>query len=418
MHSPPFLNLKYSAFLQYYSDERTNQFPEERNNMPSKNRTLFLTDHCLTPHENIPSSAILCDRDKIIATGGASAFVREPGLEIIELKGAYAVPGFIDSHVHGAGGFDASRALVNDNSLMNRMSVELASHGVTTFFPTLTSAPKADMIKTTDILAGMIEQEHEGADPAGIHIEGPFINPEKAGTQPRDCVYPFDPVFAAELIAAGRGRIKLMTFAPEIAHADQLIQLMLENGVIPSMGHSMASEKEVLNAIDAGARRCTHLFNGMPPLHQRRPDITLIALTDNRVSVEIIADGCHVHPRMVELASRVKPNDKLIGISNGVQASAEKRVVREDGAVVTSDGIIAGSATTLETGWLHFTRYSGMSDTLAAACFTSNPAHDLGLITRGEIKPGKKADITFLDVTTNKVRMTVIRGQVVYKAAE
>ena len=156
----------------------------------------------------------------------------------------------------------------------------------------------------------------------------------------------------------------------------------------------------------------------MPPLHQRRPDITLIALTDNRVSVEIIADGCHVHPRMVELASRVKPNDKLIGISNGVQASAEKRVVREDGAVVTSDGIIAGSATTLETGWLHFTRYSGMPDTLAAACFTSNPAHDLGLITRGEIKPGKKADITFLDVTTNKVRMTVIRGQVVYKAAE
>ena len=79
--------------------------------MPSKNRKLFLTDHCLTPHENIPSSAILCEGDKIIATGGASAFVREPGLEIIALKGAYAVPGFIDSHVHGAGGFDASRAL-------------------------------------------------------------------------------------------------------------------------------------------------------------------------------------------------------------------------------------------------------------------------------------------------------------------
>ena len=143
--------------------------------MPSKNRKLFLTDHCLTPHENIPSGAILCDRDKIIATGGASAFVREPGLEVIEMEDTYAVPGFIDSHVHGAGGFDASRALVNDNSLMNQMSLALASHGVTTFFPTMTTAPKADMLKTVDILADMIEQEHDGADPAGIHIEGPFI---------------------------------------------------------------------------------------------------------------------------------------------------------------------------------------------------------------------------------------------------
>ena len=387
--------------------------------MPSKNRKLVLTDHCLTPHENIPSGAILCDRDKIIATGGASAFVREPGLEVIEMEDTYAVPGFIDSHVHGAGGFDASRALVNDNSLMNRMSLALASHGVTTFFPTMTTAPKADMLKTVDILADMIEQEHDGADPAGIHIEGPFVNPEKAGTLRCDCICPFDPVFAAELIAAGRGRIKLMTFAPEIEHADKLIQLMLENGVIPSMGHSAAGEEAVLRAIDAGACRCTHLFNGMPPLHHREPDITLIALTDNRVSVEIIADGCHLHPRMIDLASRTKPADKLIGVSNGVHASAETANARErNGAVVNNDGRIVGSATTLETGWLHFTRFSGMPDTATAACFTSNPAHDLGLITRGELKPGKKADITFLDVKTNKVRMTVMRGQIVYRAEE
>ena len=101
-----------------------------------------------------------------------------------------------------------------------------------------------------------------------------------------------------------------------------------------------------------------------------------------------------------------------------MHASAEHGTVLEEGAVLTSDGIIAGAATTLETGWLHFTNYSGMPDTLTAACFTSNPAHDLGLITRGEIKPGKKADITFLDLNTNKVRMTVIRGRIVYKAEE
>ena len=373
--------------------------------MPARSRKLFLTDHCLTPHENIPTSGILCDEDKIIATGGASAFVREPGLQIFDLNDTYAVPGFIDSHVHGCGGFDASIAASGDNALMNRMSKALAEHGVTTFFPTMVSAPMDEMIRTADFLAGMIEQEHEGADPGG--------------TQKKAFIHKFDPGFAAELIAAGRGRIKLMTFAPEIDGADKLIQMMLENGVIPSMGHSMAREKEVLNAIDAGARRCTHLFNGMPPLHQRRSDLTLIALTDNRVSVEIIADGAHIHPRMVDLASRVKPQDKLIGVSNGIEVGGGScSLERGPNGVVTLDGVIAGSTTTLETGWLHFTNYSGMPDTLTAACFTSNPAHDLGLITRGEIKPGKKADITFLDLKTNKVRMTVIRGKIVYEAGK
>ena len=386
--------------------------------MPARSRKLFLTDHCLTPHENIPTSGILCDEDKIIATGGASAFVREPGLQIFELNDTYAVPGFIDSHVHGCGGFDASIAASSDNSLMNRMSTALAEHGVTTFFPTMISAPMDEMIRTADHLADMIEQEHDGADPAGIHIEGPFLNPEKGGTQNKAFIHKFDPGFASELIAAGRGRIKLMTFAPEIEGADKLIQMMLENGVIPSMGHSMAGEKEVLNAIEAGARRCTHLFNGMPPLHQRRSDLTLIALTDNRVSVEIIADGAHIHPRMVDLAGRVKPQDKLIGVSNGIEVGGEScSLERGPNGIVTMGGIIAGTTTTLETGWLHFTNYSGMPDTLTAACFTSNPAHDLGLITRGEIKPGKKADITFLDRKTNKVRMTVIRGKIVYEVS-
>ena len=173
--------------------------------MPARSRKLFLTDHCLTPHENIPTSGILCDEDKIIATGGASAFVREPGLQIFDLNDTYAVPGFIDSHVHGCGGFDASIAASGDNALMNRMSKALAEHGVTTFFPTMVSAPMDEMIRTADFLAGMIEQEHEGADPAGIHIEGPFLNPEKGGTQKKAFIHKFDPGFAAELIAVRSG---------------------------------------------------------------------------------------------------------------------------------------------------------------------------------------------------------------------
>ena len=132
------------------------------------------------------------------------------------------------------------------------------------------------------------------------------------------------------------------------------------------------------------------------------------------LGVEIIADGGHIHPRIVDLASRAKPQDKLIGVSNGIAANGQLR--KEENGLVIRNGVIAGTTTTLETGWLHFARYSKMPETLTAACFTSNPAHDLGLITRGEIRPGKKADITFLDLKTNQVRMTVIRGEIVYEA--
>ena len=393
--------------------------------MAGKNRVLYYIDHCLTPHESIPESAILCEKERIIAIGGASAFMKEPGLEIVDMTDCFAMPGLIDCHVHGAGGFDASNACESSRDDLNRMSVALARHGVTTFFPTIVSESKERMIRNVAALANLIEEDYDGASPAGINIEGPFINPEKVGSQKKEFVYPIDLNFAKELIEAGNGRLKLMTFAPELENADKLIELLLENGVIPSMGHSMADGESTLRAIDAGARRCTHLFNGMPALHQRQADLPLIALTDNQVSVELIVDGGHLHPKMVDLASRVKPQGMIIGVSNAIDISIRNPVVNtqdaiiaEPSGVVRQDGLIAGTTTTLEKGWVHLTNYAKLPETLAAACFTSNPARDLGLITRGEIRPGKNADITFFDRKTNTVRMTVVRGKIVYRAEE
>ncbi len=390
--------------------------------MPAQGRILFLNDHLLTPHDNIPDSGILCENERIIATGGASAFVKEPGLEVIEMPDAFAVPGLIDCHVHGAGGFDASNAWRSTSEDLDRMSVMLAKHGVTSFLPTLVSGPRDIMIRNVAALAEMLRVKHSGAEPVGINIEGPFINPEKAGTQDDKSICPIDLKFAEELIAAGGGRIKLMTFAPELDNSEKLIELLLNNGVIPSMGHSLATGAQAERAIDAGACHCTHLFNGMPQLHQRSYDITLAVLTDNRVSVELIADGGHLHPRMVDLAGRVKPHDKIIGISNGIDPTVKDgsisggTIVKNEDGVVTQNGVIAGTTTTLEMGWLHLINYSRLPATLAAACFSANPARDLGLITRGELRPGKKADITFFDCSTNTVVMTVVRGRIVYKA--
>lgn len=385
-----------------------------------KNRKLYYIDHCLTPHENIPDSGILCEKERIIAIGGASAFIKEPGLEIFDMTDCFAMPGLIDCHVHGAGGFDSSNACESSRDDLNRMSVNLARHGVTTFFPTLVSEAKDRMIRNVAALAKLIEEEYDGADPAGINLEGPFINPEKAGSQSKDYICKIDLGFAKELVEAGNGRIKLMTFAPELEHSEKLIELLLENGVIPSMGHCMADGEATMRAIQAGARRCTHLFNGMPQLQQRRADLPLIALTDDQVSVELIVDGGHLHPQMVDLASRVKPRDMIIGVSNAIDVSPREAAdgVEESNGIVRRGGLIAGTTTTLEKGWVHLTNYAHLPETLAAACFTSNPARDLGLITRGELRPGKKADITFFDCRTNTVRMTVVQGKIVYHSEE
>ena len=393
--------------------------------MSGKNRRIYYIDHCLTPHESIPESGILCEKERIIAIGGSSAFMKEPGLEIIDMNDCFAMPGLIDCHIHGAGGFDASTAGESSRDDLNKMSLELAKHGVTTFFPTIVSQKKEKMIGNVAALAELLEQEYDGADPAGINIEGPFINPEKAGSQKREFISEIDLGFAGELIRAGNGRIKLMTFAPELKHAEELIALLLENGIIPSMGHSLADGEATRRAIDAGARRCTHLFNGMPALHQRRSELPLIALTDDQVSIELIVDGGHLHPRMVDLASRVKPGNMIIGVSNAIDISkrnpvidSHEAIVAEPSGIVRQDGLIAGTTTTLEKGWVHLTNYAHLTDTLAAACFTSNPAKDLGLITRGELRPGKNADITFFDCKTNTVRMTVVRGKIVYRSEE
>lgn len=385
----------------------------------AKNRTLFLTDYCLTPHVHIPNAGILCEEKKIIAVGGASAFsLDEPGLHVIDLTDAYATPGFIDSHIHGGGGYDTAKALEPDADI-NILCRHLATHGITTFLPTLMSYPRDKMIALTAKLAELVEDSYEGADPCAINLEGPFINVRKCGSQNPEAICSIDMGYARELIAAGNGRIKLLTFAPELKDADKLIELLLENGVIPSMGHSIANPEEVLRAIDAGARRCTHLYNGLPPLHHRISSITDVVLTHNDIAVELIVDGAHIDPRMVDITARVKPNDKIIGISNAIEfenTDGSRYFKKEDGLVYTRSGVIAGTTMTLETGWAYLKNYSNMPGNLAAACFTSNPAQDLGLITRGEIRPGKRADITFFDLETNNVCMTVSNGSIVYKA--
>lgn len=373
----------------------------------SKKRKLFLTSYSLTPLEKIPSCGILCEHGRIIGIGGASSFsMIEDGLEVIDLTGSYALPGFIDSHIHGIDDVDAASADRIPDAL-EQISTLLIKHGVTTFCPTLAARPPDTMLKLISAITDQIEKGVSGADPIALHLEGPFINKTKRGSMDQDAVFDkIDFGYAKELLEAGRGRIKLQTFAPELEDSTKLVEMMMEYGAIPSMGHSAASGEEASRCIDAGAKRCTYIFNGMKQLYHRESSLTSTALIDDRVSVEMICDGIHLHPCFVDLVTRCKKKDKIIGISNAVVGSGP--------IVVNKDGAITGATMTLEHSWRHLMSYAAMEPSLAAQCFTKNPAGNLGLYSRGELLPGRRADMTFFDVKTNQVRATVIKGELVY----
>ena len=182
------------------------------------------------------------------------------------------------------------------------------------------------------------------------------------------------------------------------------------------MGHSVANEVQTLRAIDAGASYCTHLFNGMPPLHQREMGLSSIALTDDRVTVELIIDGRHIHPRMVDLACRCKTSSKLVGISdctmaagmpNGEYRIGPSMIRVKDGYSQTDQGILAGTTTMLDTGWLSLMSCGHLTELQAASAVTSNPANAFQLKDRGLLLPNRRADLAVYESNTNRPLLTV-----------
>ena len=391
-----------------------------------RKRRLFCAGKLITPEQSITNGALLLENDHILAVGGVSGFRREEEIEVFDFPGAYITPGFIDTHIHGAGGFDCS-AVDSSEKTLSSMCEILGSRGVTGFFPTVVADKRERMLENLALLASEIRKPHPGAEPVGINVEGPFLNPGKCGAQPAEYLMPIDTGFARELLSAGDGLIKLMTFAPELDNAGPLIELLCENNVMPSMGHSSANESAAMRAVDAGARYCSHLFNGMSPLHHRDIGLIGIALTDRRVTVELIMDGVHIHPKIVDLVCRCKRVKRLIGISdstmaagmpNGTYSIGPARIVVKDGFSQTEEGVLAGSSALLDTGWHSLMSNGHLTENDAAQSVTSNPARVFGFPDRGELLPTRRADFAVFERGTNRVLMTVKNGQIIYRADE
>ncbi len=389
---------------------------------PPESPLLLHVSRCLTPFQEIHNAAILCRDGMIHAVGGASAFRGVQDVPQIRAPDGCAIPGMVDTHIHGTGATSVMAATSASDLLpMSRM---LASHGVTTFLPTVISAPREQMEAVVHSLAEACRENYPGAIPVGLHLEGPFISSNMRGTQ-QECVRDADPGELRALLEAGNGKVRIMTFAPERKGCIEIIPVLREHGVIPSMGHTAADGETTLRAVEAGATRCTHFYNRMPLLAHRDIYLTTVALTDDRISIELIVDGILVHPRMIDLVCRAKTHDRLIAVSDAVQGTglgcglyrlgSDQVRIAKGASRRVSDGLLAGSCLSLDRAVLNLERFSSLTHQEAIACATVNAARSIGLTDRGVIQPGKRADIAVLD-QNGVVTLTLVRGRVVYDA--
>jgi N-acetylglucosamine-6-phosphate deacetylase len=321
--------------------------------------------------------------------------------QVIDVTDHYVLPGFVDIHNHGGGGASFTSGSVED--ILKGIHTHRL-HGTTTL---VASTVTGDM----DFLcqrAGLLSELAEQGEIAGIHFEGPFISPCRKGAHSEDLLRDPDPAEVRKLIDAARGRAKMVTLATELPGGTDSVRLLAEQGVIAAIGHTDATYEQTVEAIDAGATVATHLFNAMPPLGHRSPGPIAALLEDDRITVELINDGTHLHPAALQLAFHRAGADRVAFITDAMDAAGfgdgrywlgPLEVEVADGvARLLGDGTIAGSTLTLDRAFKRAVTVDGLSVEDAVTALSATPARLLGMDDRiGSLEPGKDADLVLLD---------------------
>ncbi|HVB22561.1 MAG TPA: N-acetylglucosamine-6-phosphate deacetylase [Ktedonobacteraceae bacterium] len=348
-----------------------------------------------------------------------------PGAEIeINDLGSWCIaPGYIDIHTHGFHGHDITSGTQEDIVVMAR---ELTRTGVTSFFPTVATTGKAETVAQIQRIAAIVgRQEHEPeAEILGIRLEGPFISHAKKGAQYEPAIRRPDPVEMRELAAIVRGLVRIVDYAPEEDEGDSFLATLVELGILPCIGHTAATYERVIRAIDGGARHSTHLFNAMSRLDHRQPGTAGALLTDTRTTVEVIADGIHLHPAILRLALAARgPHDIALitdavvaaGLPDGEYEFINRTVQVANGSVRLADGTLAGSVLTLDRAVRNMVALAGSSWSDAIRMATLTPATITSVSHRkGKVAPGMDADLVVLD-EQGCVQQTWVHGQLVYR---
>lgn len=329
------------------------------------------------------------------------------------------IPGLIDPHIHGANGFDTMDCSYDS---LNGISMYLSRQGITSFLPT-TITDDFDKVKNAVKNVAENSDKVAGAKILGSYVEGPYITEEHKGAHAPEFMREVSVTELKELLAAGQGTIKTITIAPEKKNSMECIEYLRENGVNVSMGHTNATYREAVEAIDRGANIAVHTFNGMRGFNHREPGILGAVLTEDRVYCEVICDLVHVHPVALKLLFRCKSEDKIILISDCMRAGGLKdgnyekgalRVIVKCGVARVENGSLAGSTTNVLHCVRNLVETIGIPKEKALKMASLNTSKLLGLENLiGSIKVGKKADFALID-KDYKVHATYIEGRLVF----
>ena len=386
-------------------------------------RTAFTARRLFTPTEEIDRPLLIVEDGRIAELSSLAGKSGPVNAALVDFGDATLAPGFLDIHMHGGAGLDLMRATPSE---LPRLGKFLATHGVTGYFATTVAAPMDATYAALGRLADAIEAAASSDDgaavqarPLGIHLEGPFLSHKRRGVHPPENLVPPTVEIFERLWQAARGQVKMLTIAPEIPGAMEVIAEAAKRKVCVSIGHSDAEMPVAKDAVKAGARHATHTFNAMRPLDHREPGIIGEVLSDDQLTADIIVDGIHVAPEVVKLFLRAKGRKCAVLITDAISATGMPdgryqlgpiEVDVKDGKC-TSGGSLAGSVLTMDRAVRNVTQFSdwGLRDAVRAA--TLNPARAVGLSDHhGILAPGADADFTVLS-PTGEVRKTIVRGR-------
>jgi N-acetylglucosamine-6-phosphate deacetylase len=377
-----------------------------------------------TPLEEVQNPLLSIEDGFISAVSSRARHEVPKNATVVDLSDAILAPGFIDIHMHGSAGLDVMRAAQAD---LPRLHKFLATHGVTGYFPTTVAAPLDQTCSALGRMADAIEAGQAShatngaavqARPLGIHLEGPFLSHKRRGVHPPENLLDPTPEIFERLWQAARGHVRMMTIAPELPGALEIIAEAARLKVCVSIGHSDAVMETARAAVKAGARHATHTFNAMRPLDHREPGIIGEVLTNQQLTADIVADGIHLAPEIVQLFLQAKGIERAVlitdataaaGMPDGTYQLGPIQVEVKDGRC-TKDGKLAGSVLTMDRAVRNVTRFSNWSLKDAVRAATLNPTRATGLAQHGQLAPGSEANIVVLS-PSGEVRQTFVRGR-------
>jgi N-acetylglucosamine-6-phosphate deacetylase len=382
-------------------------------------RLLITGARVLTPGGEWPLGWIAAEGGKIAAMGqGQPPPGTETGADLLAADGLVTMPGFIDLHVHGAVGVDVLDA---DPEGLRRMARFFAGHGVTAWLPSTMTATGPDTERALEAVRAVAGPVDGGATILGAYLEGPYLNPAKAGAQDPSLIRPADRAEAARFLDPGVARV--LVLAPEVEANRWLIAEAVARGVTVSAGHTDATYDQAVRAVEDGVRHVTHAYNAMRPLGHREPGMLGAALVLPELRCELVADNVHVHPAAMRLLYAAKGPAGVVLVSDAVRATGlpegaytvgDQPAFSMDGAIRLADGTLAGSVLTLDRALHNLQAATGRPLAELWPAASRNAAQAIGVDdAKGTLEPGKDADLVLLDPAL-KVVVTVAEGAVVH----